>query len=110
MIKTEFIVAVPKTAEGKRAFVDGLGHAVDHVQAYAIELFLTGGPDGEVPSQRLRDLAKDLMLFGAKIIGEAQAIEKQEAAAAHEKMMSQMKPPPTPPHPSLLPGFKRQEP
>ena len=76
-------VTVPETAEGKRAFVEGLGAAVNRIQSYAVELFLRGQPGDEVAAERLRDMANDLLLEGGKHISDALKLEA--AAAAREE-------------------------
>lgn len=78
------------TAEERLAFVEGAGFVINHIQEYAVELFLRGDHYSEVPAERLRDLANRLYLDLAKVVTEARRMEdqrKQDKRVERELML-----------------------
>lgn len=78
LFKPTLLMEEVKTAVEKRAFMGGLYFAMQHIQAYSAELFFEGSHYTEVPAERLRTMAEELMTISQKVMAEAQALEKAE--------------------------------
>lgn len=95
LFKPEFTMEEFKTPIEKRAFIGGLYYAMQHIQGYSAELFFDDSHYAEVPAERLRSMANDLMKVMTKVLNEATALEKTEEALKDAERAAATAPPPS---------------
>jgi hypothetical protein len=95
LFQIQHLMEAQKTPEAKRAFLSGLYYAASQIQGYATELWLADQHYNEVPAERLRTLAGELITLGTQVLKEAQELEKAEEEARRAELKSMTCPPPT---------------